>query len=118
MECHTENLCSRYTYRLLYPSLGPFSAAVPVDLTSLLLIQYLPEGKYPSPRSLEGSTLGVSLLVDPFQFVDLKERGTLIAFGALGINAYKKQSIAVSLLCRIKSSIKCFLLHAQDFLHR
>lgn len=62
MEGHTGKLCSRYIHRLLDPSLGPFSSAVfPVDLTSLLLIQYLPEGKSPSLKFLEGSTLGVTV---------------------------------------------------------
>lgn len=58
MEGHIGKLCSRSIYRLLDPSSGPFSAAVlPVDLTFLLLIQYLPEGKSPSLRFLEGSLL-------------------------------------------------------------
>lgn len=61
MECHTKKLCSRYIHRLLDPSLGPFSAAVlPVGLTTVLWVEYLPEGKDLSLTFLQGSTLGVS----------------------------------------------------------
>lgn len=61
MECHTKKLCSRDIHRLLDASLGPFSAVVlPVDLTTLLWVQYLPQGRAPSLTSLQGSTLGVS----------------------------------------------------------
>lgn len=60
MECHTRKLCSRYSHRLPDPSLGPLSAAVlPVDLTTLLWVQYLPQGKAPSLTSPQGSALGV-----------------------------------------------------------
>lgn len=80
MECHTEKLCSRYLYRWLDPSLGPSSAAVlPVDLTTLLWIQYLPEGKAPSLTFPEGSTLGVSFLIEHLNSVYFRERGTLTA---------------------------------------
>lgn len=73
MEGHAGKLCSRYIYRLLDPSLGPFSASVlPVDLASLLLIQYLPEGKSLSLKFLEGSTLGVSLLIESFELCFLQ----------------------------------------------
>lgn len=81
MERDTEKLCSRYIYGLLDPSLGSFSAAVlPVDLTSLLLIQYLPEGKSPFLRFLEGSTLGGSLLTEAFEFSLLQGEGHTKSF--------------------------------------
>lgn len=55
MECPTEKLCSRYIHSLLDPSLGP----LPADLTALLWVQHLPEGKAASLTPLQGSAPGV-----------------------------------------------------------